>query len=180
MLEVVKLLNPRIKPRYAEEEELKTAKAVLGVPFNSYRKDGTPDNSNKVIAEKSYKIAEERKLPLYGQPEELDLMQDTKIEKHRFPSELGDWVKTEQLVKWMATQVGRRTPVILVGHQHHMRRAAALAKYYGLVSLVIDDCKDVPYDKNGGQWWCRNAATYIPWEYASRARLIVLNLLGKL
>lgn len=179
-----KLLFSGLEPdSYAAEADLAGAAAVVAVPFNSDRADGKPDSSNRAIARIMQGICYDWDLPALAQREHAVLLRNfSSIKVEEYPTKPGQWVQTHILVAWFAEQLksSENKRVALVGHPHHVRRVAALCRYYGLIPLVSGLSERVPYDLLGGQWWCCSPGLYIPWEYASRLALLLLWWRGRL
>lgn len=180
------LLFSSLEPKYAAEGDLADAVAVIAVPFNSDRPNG-PDHSNRAIARIMQGICYDWNLPVFAQREHAVLLRHfPQIEVEEYPTEPGQWVQSHVLVAWFAERLkdSASKRLALVGHQHHVKRVAALCRYYGLepviASKVYPGIPTIPYDPYGGQWWCWNPLLYIPWEYASRLALLLLWWRGRL
>ncbi len=160
--------------------------AVIAVPFNSYVRGEKPDRTNQAIADIAASMCTARQLPFFGQWEQTDILRSNGVGRIHEHQSSGKWIQTHVLTKWMAQTINAyelRNNVALIAHPHHARRAAALARFYGLTVTVPWTCGNIPYDpsdRTGAQWWTTSATRYIPWEYASRAALIALTLTGKL
>jgi hypothetical protein len=180
---IYELLNPRIKVVYSNNFD--GAVAVIAAPFNRYLPGSRPDDSNSGIAKIAQEYCTKLHMPFCGQKEQSSILEDMVV-LYTYPSSPGEWVQTHVLLKWVARQIRRmyeKPIVVLVGHPHHVRRVALLAQYYGLTVAVPGECDSIPYDRSwrvGCQWWCRSPWLYIPWEYCSRAFLIIKALCGKL
>lgn len=185
IMTALRLLNPRLKARYSNPHTAE-AVAVIAGPFNRYLWGDEPDETNKRIAEIAARYANAGR-PFIGQYEQTSPLRRHGVPVVEYPSKDGEWVQTHVLMRWVAKEVtkfGRGNVVLLIGHPHHVRRVAILARHYGLDPRVVPESEGVPYDsrkKAGSQWWCRSVWRYVPWEYLlARPKLILDALLGRL
>lgn len=179
----LELLSFRLAPDYSSD--FQGAVAVVAASFNSYRPGRLPDESNEAIACATQKICHKTALPFFAMWEQADLIDASDVQGFCFPAIGTKHITTHAFMRWVAQQVCAReenNKVILVGHPHHMRRVAILARYYGLNPVVADECRAIPYARRheGEQFWCVSPPRYIGWEYACRVMLLLMWLLRRL
>ena len=178
------MLDPTFRVRY---EEARDGVAVIAAPFNRYLSGNPPDKTNAAIAHVAEKYVRPDR-PFIGQWEQTSIIREKGIPSIEFGSASGsgEWVRTDRLVAWIASQVHaleKGSTVLLVGHPHHLPRMVALAHFYGLDPCVVPESRMIPYDPSvrpGFQGWCTSSLRYVPFDLASRGILILLTFLGKL
>ena len=145
---ILSLLTPQIQVDYTDDFD--GCVAVVAVPFNRYLKGNPPDLSNLGIAKVVGKYSKLYGLPAYLQFEQAKICEESVIViQTDLSTGAGEHVQTQDLMRWIATEIRKRglgNKVILVGHPHHVRRVAILARHYGLGPRIPSDCASIPYD----------------------------------
>ena len=174
-----RVLSPKLRATKARSFE--EAVAVVAVPFNSDRPDGSSDESNKMISAIAHDFVRLYGLPVYAQRENARVLREYGIKPAaEYRTMPGQWVQSHVFIRWVSSKIAKGTKVILVCHPHHARRCSIPAEHYGLVPLVAPSGL-VPYDPKGGQWWRRKMGMYLLWEYAiARPATFLYWLFGKL
>ena len=183
---IFSFLTPQIQVNYTDD--FGGCAAVVAVPFNCYLDGNLPDQSNSAIATVVRKYCKQYRIYAYLQWEQAKICQSAGVcvIQSNLSTGAGEHVQTQSQLQWAASEIqklGRGNKVILVGHPHHVRRVAILARHYGLDPRIPSVCGRIPYDPSnrpGVQWWTKNRWRYIPWEYMSRGVLILYALLGRL
>lgn len=151
--------------KYATQEEIKNADAVIAFSFGGRDEPGRHCDTNVCLASIARSVFRENSIQTIAQWEIASLLQNELILSIKESRINGQYLDTYE-VAYQAYEICKKhgfQDVLVLAHKHHAWRCKKILDKLGLNTYVLDT-DSCPYDSNSNQRWTRSAFNFISRE----------------